>query len=843
MDPLRAYEGWWYYGEETLEATKKENPSTEESSETLDYQILDGKNLAQLWLPFRTRDHDRLEQGFHEPSQRDLSPTEMVVHDKFGLRLSKVSYERMKMTTIYWDGPVSPIRRSIWVQMLSEDEAHGGLPLPMQADLILEKIYEAHKIWIEDISPFDSSDSIIEKIIPLPAPLSYHVLVLRRGALDTASMLHVSVLEDKRSSNAAYVRRKTIYLVRGYPAYHIRVLSAFRKAEAERHTTHIILKNKQVNSKNDETEENNQLKGEEFIKRQNKMVPALELASPFEEPDFSTPIAPKSLILYVHGIGQKLYTKLGYNFIDGTAKFRESIVKTSCEKHGLQVGDIIVLPVIWRSSLQMTTRYFSETDSCDAIDDSNFIEANFEDLVSRITLDNIPAIRDIASDLGLDILLYMTPLYFKRILRATINDVKRIYSIFLKVAGLGATRTRISFVGHSLGGAIVSDLLAFIPPSSAFLTASLKKNQNLPHDQSNESNSHDQNSRNDSRTTDRISNGSGYQPRILGIDEEEIARHAESLWKFLGFSVDKFFALGSPVAAFLLLKQIKPYGCFGDSSEQVTRGEMLDPPTHHESVKPGPNFKNDDSRINLPKCIPNSEKSSSKYISSECNVEKLELSTYPEIKQPITMIGEEDILEPQRMVYACSQIFNIFHPTDPVAYRIEPLIVSSEEMRHLHYAVRLPYTKSGVLQFKRQMEEGIQRLQQSASKARGEMINSFSRSLSSIIGSRSSSEIKSSDTGLNTIDAPESTFGLHQQNQKKENQNTSKKNSRLYNFNRHGRVDFSLEDAIFENAYLSAISSHFCYWDDQDIISFIASECCATIAKDLATIGDPDSSK
>ncbi len=46
----------------------------------------------------------------------------------------------------------------------------------------------------------------------------------------------------------------------------------------------------------------------------------------------------------------------------------------------------------------------------------------------------------------------------------------------------------------------------------------------------------------------------------------------------------------------------------------------------------------------------------------------------------------------------------------------------------------------------------------------------------------------------------------------------------LFSFNRHGRVDFCLEESLFENPYLSAIGAHFSYWYDMDIASFMGLE-------------------
>jgi hypothetical protein len=41
---------------------------------------------------------------------------------------------------------------------------------------------------------------------------------------------------------------------------------------------------------------------------------------------------------------------------------------------------------------------------------------------------------------------------------------------------------------------------------------------------------------------------------------------------------------------------------------------------------------------------------------------------------------------------------------------------------------------------------------------------------------------------------------------------------------RHGRIDFVLQDGVLENPYLAAMKSHFGYWDDSDIAFFLLRE-------------------
>jgi hypothetical protein len=46
----------------------------------------------------------------------------------------------------------------------------------------------------------------------------------------------------------------------------------------------------------------------------------------------------------------------------------------------------------------------------------------------------------------------------------------------------------------------------------------------------------------------------------------------------------------------------------------------------------------------------------------------------------------------------------------------------------------------------------------------------------------------------------------------------------VFTFNRHGRLDYSLQEGILENSYLSALGAHFTYWSEQDLTLFILKE-------------------
>lgn len=539
---LRPYDGWWY----------KSVPEVQASSKSKEGEKL----VTATWVPFTALDNDRLERGLIDKGFREF-PGEAVVHDEFGQRMCKVSYEKMTISPLYWEGFVAPVRRAIWIQMKCTDDAQGGVPVPPEWDLIIEAAYQETLPWIN----LRAADSTVEKIVALTGALSKYVLVFRLCDPDHATLTTKKCLEE---GPLLFDKDESFRLIRGYVPYHITVIRAVCEADIDQGGT---------------------------SKSKTSSAKPILLPSPFEPTLLETIIPPNDLIFSVHGIGQKFAGRLGTNFINDCELLRGGLCEAVAQRGG-NVESLLLLPVNWRTDLKMGIKSYFADDQAEAQELE--AEESFEELVKRITLENIPAVRDVASDVGLDILLYMTPAYFKRIIRKALSEIHRQYAIFLRSYGEGARTTRISFIGHSLGAAIVADLISFIPKDN---------------------------------------------------NQHSWRCPAQATIENLGFPVDKFFALGSPLSMFFLLKQLKPKSCMDNIHE-----------------------------IYLERCSIEDGRAGEQY---------------PSIPDP----EDDSELRPKNVVFACKELYNIFHPCDPIAYRIEPLIVPPKDMELFKLPVKLPYNK------------------------------------------------------------------------------------------------------------------------------------------------------
>ncbi|WOL03623.1 phospholipase SGR2 [Canna indica] len=153
----------------------------------------------------------------------------------------------------------------------------------------------------------------------------------------------------------------------------------------------------------------------------------------------------------------------------------------------------------------------------------------------------------------------------------------------------------------------------------------------------------------------------------------------------------------------------------------------------------------------------------------------------------------------EEMLPACRQMFNIFHPFDPVAYRVEPLICKEFIKRR---PVIIPYHRGG-----KRLHIGFQEFTEEIavySQAMRNQINSFRVYMVRVFQSRN----KDNNEGTaNDIQQNDRSYGSIMMERLTGSQD--------------GRVDHALQDKTFRHPYISAMKSHTNYWRDKDTALFI----------------------
>ncbi|KAF3937015.1 hypothetical protein ABW19_dt0209730 [Dactylella cylindrospora] len=506
------------------------------------------------------------------------------------------------------------------------------------------------------------------------------------------------------------------------------------------------------------------------------------------------------LILVTHGIGQRLSLRMeSINFIHDVNVLRKTLKSVYGASPDIQALNaqlenapkncrIQVLPVCWRHLLNFPKEALRanrlNSGYATSIAQAEHDLGNPEDdgiydsypALDDITVEGVPAVRSLITDLALDILLYQSA-YREHIARIVVKESNRIYELWKKRNP--DWNGRVSLCGHSLGSAVYFDILC----------------------------------------------REGFKGKQVG--------------EGLKFRCDSFFAFGSPIGLFQMLEG-KSIAARTPISKVVTMDNE-----HQEDDTP-PDTKLD-------------------YFGNFENNGVLDIN----ISSPL-----------------CSQLYNIFHPTDPISYRLEPLVTKAmSEIKPQN----LPYTKKTLLG---NQLAGLSGIGQSITS----MWSNFSAGVASSILNRSlgftgdiaASERRKSigsldietwydegeemehrptqiDGELETLYAgfqkrrfskvdDKDAAGTAEGNKKSKSEGEKTEAERraeekakrlkieerkVRALNRTGRIDFAVQEGAFDISLIASIASHLSYWSDEDVNSFILSQLLSNRKKSVVKATQP----
>lgn len=175
------------------------------------------------------------------------------------------------------------------------------------------------------------------------------------------------------------------------------------------------------------------------------------------------------LILITHGIGQRLGLRMeSVNFIHDVNVLRKTLKNVYETSPDLQALNsevdklpkncrIQVLPVIWRHLLDFPKQSFQDNRrEQDLTDADGASDEEVYPSLDDITVEGVPAVRNLITDLALDILLYQSA-YREHIAGIVQRECNRVYELF--VQRNPNFKGKVSLIGHSLGSAILFDIL------------------------------------------------------------------------------------------------------------------------------------------------------------------------------------------------------------------------------------------------------------------------------------------------------------------------------------------------------------------------------------------------
>uniref|UniRef100_A0A8D2QNQ6 DDHD domain containing 2 n=1 Tax=Zosterops lateralis melanops TaxID=1220523 RepID=A0A8D2QNQ6_ZOSLA len=175
-------------------------------------------------------------------------------------------------------------------------------------------------------------------------------------------------------------------------------------------------------------------------------------------------------------------------------------------------------------------------------------------------------------------------------------------------------------------------------------------------------------------------------------------------------------------------------------------------------------------------------------------------------------------IDPNYSLPTCKGFFNIYHPFDPVAYRIEPMIVPDLEFEPM----LLPHHK-GRKRMHLELKEGLTRMSV-------DLKNNLLGSLRVAWQSFTRSPVPALEAASTEAEGEAEAGPEKQPDTKAEEPPAAvKEESPLINVGRlngGNRIDYVLQEKPIEsfNEYLFALQGHLCYWESEDTVLLVLKE-------------------
>ncbi|XP_062196295.1 phospholipase SGR2-like [Phragmites australis] len=554
-----------------------------------------------------------------------------------------------------------------------------------------------------------------------------------------------------------------------------------------------------------------------------------------EMDDYCSQVPVGHLVFMVHGIGQRLEKA---NLVDDVVNFHRvttNLAERYLTPYQRSTQRVLFIPCQWRKSLKLSG----------------------ERTVEKITLDGVKGLRVALGATVHDVLYYMSPIYCQHIIDSVSNQLNRLYMKFLK-RNPGYSG-KVSLYGHSLGSVLSYDILCHQESLSApFPTEYLNmevtpnesqivKSPNVASVHVSGAKEHDTSSTvqrscadnvngvvdENSTKTDPSHTDNNHLSCVLentpendaalaspiAVDEEqseEVSTSAVSTEDADGSSISKSAekvhdeVLDKDKLIYSLEEEVKRLKARLIQLEQQNDlvSENIGGFECHEG-----NDANHTQHMSL--VISMGQGSTIQSYTPQIRYTKLnfKVDTFFAVGSPLGVFlslrnvrigigGGKDYWQDKNIIEempCCRQMFNIFHPFDPVAYRVEPLVCEDYMNKR---PVIVPYHRGG-----KRIHVGVQEFAEDVS-ARSQAITRQLKSL----------KVKAvaAFLALSRNDTEEDSEGTNE----KGRSYGSMMMERLTG-SPEGRIDHVLQAKTFQHPYLSALGSHTNYWRDHDTALFI----------------------
>ncbi|KAG7400097.1 S23-interacting protein [Phytophthora boehmeriae] len=774
------------------------------------------------WIEFPAHESRRLERRFRWYQQQKIKapgpegPSQIVLVDE---GRHEVDLERMRMTPVYWpELEEIVVCRSRWVYA---QRNYGLAPYNPEAAAVLESafvyymaLYQLEKQRLMDVELkkprgfFSSRASLseaaratrAEKECTLSVPVEGHMVEFK-GVQD--------IMQYKRllAGTTPFTSKRRVY--RGDP-----------RVRAD--PTNLKLW-KDAMVCNDST-------GKPLV---------------IAEDDNDIEEEVDHLVLIVHGIGDALKTLDLINvvtlrsIIDCATTLRELNREALRSAHFTHLGEETVaegggkkmlreprvefLPIEWHSKLHME---------------------GLDQLIHDVTLPAIPKLRELANDTVLDVLFFMSPIFHQVILDEVAKEMNRVFTLFQSRHSdwkdssrlTGPKRKKVSIIAHSLGSIICFDILNnqqvyMQEPHSSSCTddegSSDEEDISIAFKNGTDSKTESNISRDEEVKLNGILNDNGS---TLGFDATMLDR----TMKRRSRSMSEMSRSNEICKSFSQLVDD------ADREQQMQDRHVLPITLSSRRKKPTPAPRRKKATLKKPKRKNSQQKLSGSVASGLPNGSAIQL--VPKLAfdvedlfcfgSPVGLFlnvrGQK--LDRDFKLPRCQRLFNIYHPYDPVAYRIEPIL----NPLRAHSKAAIIRTFEGKLRFQYQLRNSFRAMWSSLRQWRRDFERQVLAGAHSIGLVENPASMTPLSDALAVVTQPyqvqRNSDGVQAQDEQQQQDDEREGDATTENVAVFGRlcqglpVDYSLQENEIEiaNEYLFALTAHVIYWGNRDANLFVA---------------------
>lgn len=500
------------------------------------------------------------------------------------------------------------------------------------------------------------------------------------------------------------------------------------------------------------------------------------------------------LVFMVHGIGPACDLRFR-SIIQCVNDFRSASLSllASHYKRAQQdgeVGRVEFLPINWHSALH---------------GDATGVDED----IQRITLPSISRLRHFTNDTLLDLFFYNSPTHCQTIVDTVASEINTLHTLFKQRHS--EFNGAVSVVGHSLGSLILFDLLTNQRTGS-------EAREGLPSGEHLHLNCD---------TLQQTLTRLGLQQYLdtlqaENLDMESLALCQDGDLKDLGIPLGPRKKILNYVRKKWLSQGLKT------GAVHLPEGLQAPPPLNsdHDGNQPS-GFPMQQSQFHRAQSVTSAV--DYEYFDvgiGQVSIDYPQLAFHPQtffafgspIGMFLTVRGLKHI-DPNYTFPTCKSFYNIYHPYDPVAYRLEPMIVTEVDLepmliphhkgrKRMHLELKDSLTrmsmdlKNNVLGSLRTAWQSFSRLPVAALPPVDQGDTTIERDLQETQGVCDEAE---SSVSAEQTEQPEIKVGM---------------------LNGGRRIDYVLQEKPIEsfNEYLFAIQSHLCYWESEDTALLLLKE-------------------